>query len=95
MLDQMSHDDVGLVVDLSQVRHIHSAGIRMLHKLAGWLAQRRLEFRIVVPDTSSVRRVLELSYLDAHFPLTSTLDSAVSEINCARDVLRVSDLMAE
>jgi anti-anti-sigma factor len=95
MLDGMNHDAVGLVVDLSEVRHIHSAGIRMLHKLAGWLAQRRLELRIVVPDTSSVQRVLELSCLDDHFPVTSTVDSAVSEINCARRGLSVSDLMAD
>jgi anti-anti-sigma factor len=95
MLDGMSRDDVGLVVDLTEVKHLHSAGIRILHKLAGWLAQRRLEFRVVVPDTSSVRRVLELSCLDAHFPVTSTVDSAVSEIRCARRELSVADLETE
>jgi anti-anti-sigma factor len=95
MLDGMTDDDVGLVVDLSEVRHIDSTGIRMLHKLSGWLAQRRLELRVVVPDTSSVRRVLDLSCFDAHLPVTSTVDSAVSEIRCARCGFGVSDLMAE
>jgi anti-anti-sigma factor len=95
MLDGMSHDAVGLVVDLSEVRHIDSAGIRMLHKLAGWLAQRRLELGVVVPETSSVRRVLELSSFDAHIPVASTVDSAISEINGARDGLNASDLVAE
>jgi anti-anti-sigma factor len=95
MLDGMGHDAVGLVVDLSEVRHIDSTGIRMLHKLAGWLAQRRLELRVVVPDTSSVRRVLELSCFDAHLPVTSTVDSALSEIRCARRGFTASDLMAE
>jgi anti-anti-sigma factor len=95
MLEGMSHDAVGLVVDLSEVRHIDSAGIRMLHKLAGWLAQRRLELRVVVPDTSSVRRVLELSCFDALVPVTSTVDSAVSEISCARGELSASDLIAD
>jgi anti-anti-sigma factor len=91
----VSHDAVGLVVDLSEVRHIDSAGIRMLHKLASWLAQRRLELRVVVPDNSSVRRVLELSCFDTHFPVTSTVDCAVSEIMCARGGLTTSDLVAE
>jgi anti-anti-sigma factor len=95
MLDGMSHDAIGLVVDLSEVRHIDSAGIRMLHKLAGWLGQRRLELRVVVPDASSVRRVLELSCFDAHVPVTSTVDSAVLEISRARGELSASDLAAE
>jgi len=95
MLDEMSRDAVGLVVDLSEVRHIDSTGFRMLHKLAGWLAQRRLELRVVVPDDSFVRRVLELSYYDAHLPVTTTVDGAVSEIRCARVGFGVSDLVAE
>jgi anti-anti-sigma factor len=95
MLDGMSRDAIGLVVDLSEVRHIDSTGFRMLHKLAGWLAQRRLELRVVVPDNSFVRRVLELSYFDTHFLVTSTVDSAVSEIRCARVGFSISDLMAE
>ena len=95
MLDGMSDDAVGLVVDLSEVRHIDSAGIRMLHKLAGWLAQRRLELRVVVPDASSVRRVLELSCFDAHVPVTSTVESAVSEISHTRGELSASDLVPE
>ena len=84
MLDGLSHDDLGLVVDLSEVRHLDSAGIRMLHKLGGWLAQRRLELRVVVPKTSSIRRVLELSCFDAHLPVTDSIDSAMAEIDCAR-----------
>jgi anti-anti-sigma factor len=95
ILDGMGADAGGLVVDLSEVRHIDSAGVRMLHKLAGWIAQRRLELRVVVPDASSVRRVLELSGIDAHLSLTSTVDFAVSEINRARGRLSASDVAAE
>jgi anti-anti-sigma factor len=95
MLDGIGQNAIGLVVDLSEVRHIDSTGIRMLHKLAGWLAQRRLELRVVVPDTSSVRRVLELSCFDAHLPVTSTVDSALAEIRCARGGLNPLDLIAE
>jgi hypothetical protein len=48
-----------------------------------------------VPDASSVRRVLELSSFETHFPVTSTVDSAVSEISCARGGLSASDLVAD
>jgi anti-anti-sigma factor len=95
MLDGMSQDAVGLVVDLSEVRHIDSTGIRMLHGLAGWLAQRRLELRVVVPDGSSIRRVLDLSCFDTYLPVTNTVDSAVSEIRCDRSGFGASDLVAE
>ena len=95
ILDGMSPDAVGLVVDLSGVRHIDSAGIRMLHQLASWLAQRRLELRVVVPDGSSARRVLELTCFDARVAVTSTVDCAVSQIDQARDGFTASDLVAE
>ena len=95
LLDGMSHDAVGLVVDLSELRHIDTAGIRMLHRLAECLAQRRQQLRVVVPDDSSFRRVLALSCFDAHLPLTSTVGSAVSEIGCAGGGLSASDLVVE
>jgi anti-anti-sigma factor len=95
VLDEMGPDAVGLVVDLSEVRHIDSAGIRMLHKLAGWLAQRRLELRVVAPDASSVRRILELSLIDTHVPLTTTVDSAISEITRVRGGPSAPDLMPD
>ena len=95
MLDEMGRDAVGLIVDLSEVRHLDSAGIRMLHKLADRFAQRRLELRVVVPKVSSVRRVLELSCVDAHRPVTDTVGAARSEIDCARGGLRLTDSVAE
>jgi anti-anti-sigma factor len=95
MLDGMSRDAVGLVVDLSQVKYIDSAGIRMLYNLAGRLAQRRLELRVVVPETSSIRRVLQLSCFDDHLPVINTVDSAVSAIRCTRDGINVADLVAD
>ena len=95
MLDEMGRDAVGLIVDLSEVRHLDSAGIRMLHKLADRFAQRRLELRVVVPKVSSVRRVLELSCVDAHLPVTDTVGAARSEIDCARGGLRLTDSVAE
>jgi anti-anti-sigma factor len=93
LVEGMRHDAAGLVVDLSEVRHIDSTGIGMLHDLAGWLAERRQELRVVVPDDSFVRRVLTLSCFDTHLPMTSTVDSAVSEIRC--DGLGTSDVAAE
>jgi anti-anti-sigma factor len=95
LIDGMDDEAIGLVVDLSEVRYVDSSGIRMLHKLASWLAKRRRELRVVVPGSSSIRRVLELGSFDDHLPVTDTVGAAVSEINCARSGLSLSDLMAE
>jgi anti-anti-sigma factor len=95
LFDGMSRDAVGLVVDLSEVKHIDSAGIRMLYNLAGRLSQRRLALRVVVPHTSPIRRVLELSCFDDHLPVTNAVDTAVSEIRCTRGGISVSDLVAD
>jgi anti-anti-sigma factor len=95
LIDGMDDEAIGLVVDLSEVRYVDSSGIRMLHKLASWLAKRRRELRVVVPGSSSIRRVLELGSFDDHLPVTDTVASAVSEINCARSGLSLSDLLAE
>jgi anti-anti-sigma factor len=95
ILDGMSRDAVGLVVDLSVVTHIDSAGMRMLYKLAGWLTQRRLELRVVVPDTSSLRRVLELSSFEDYVPVTNTVESAVSEITQTSAGFSATDQEAE
>jgi anti-anti-sigma factor len=95
IIDAMPRDAVGLVVDLSEVKHVGSAGIRMLYKLAGHLAQRRLECRVVVPDTSPVRRVLELSCFGDHLAMANTVDAAVSGIRCARSGFNVADLVSD
>jgi anti-sigma B factor antagonist/stage II sporulation protein AA (anti-sigma F factor antagonist) len=95
IIDGMRRDAVGLVIDLSEAKHVGSAGIRMLYNIAGCLAQRRLECRVVLPDTSPVRRVLELSCFDDYLPIANTVDAAVSGIRCTRGESEVTDLVSD
>jgi anti-anti-sigma factor len=74
----VGNEALGLVVDLSGVRHIDSAGVRLLFQLAARLELRRQRLAVVVPTGSSVRRVLDLVGLDASAQLAPTVDEAIT-----------------
>lgn len=60
------HNQVTVViVDLTDVDYIDSAGVRLLVKLASRLRILRIDFRINVPADSVARRVVELTGLEA------------------------------
>jgi anti-anti-sigma factor len=76
----VGNEALGLVVDLSGVRHIDSAGVRLLFQLAARLELRRQRLAVVVPTGSSVRRVLDLVGLDACAQLAPTVDEAITSL---------------
>lgn len=55
----------GVVVDLSDVSYIDSAGVRVLVLLASRLELRRVGLRFVSPTGSLARRVVEITGLEA------------------------------
>jgi anti-anti-sigma factor len=69
----------GLVLDLTAIAYLDSAGIELLFKLARALRDRRQLLRIVVPTASPVRRVLEICDVSSVAPLDDTLDEAVAD----------------
>ncbi|HKS49718.1 MAG TPA: STAS domain-containing protein [Amycolatopsis sp.] len=52
-----------VVLDLSEVTYLDSAGLRILFTLAGRLRTLQTTLELLVPATSPVRRILELSGL--------------------------------
>jgi anti-sigma B factor antagonist len=61
----VGNEDSGLVVDLSEVRYLDSAGVNALFELAADLAARRLRLAVVVPEGGLLDRVIELVDLRA------------------------------
>jgi anti-anti-sigma factor len=51
----------GLVLDLSGVTYLDSTGLRLIYRLARQLGDRQQRLRLVVPETSRIRRVLTLA----------------------------------
>jgi stage II sporulation protein AA (anti-sigma F factor antagonist) len=61
MLDAISNQLSEVVVDLSGVTYVDSAGLRVLFTLGTRLEALQIRFRLVVPLDSPPRRVIELS----------------------------------
>lgn len=70
-------DTDGLVVELSETVYLDSAAIELLFELARRLGRRRQQLRIVMPDDSPLRRVLELTDVRAVAPVHPSLETAL------------------
>jgi anti-anti-sigma factor len=55
----------GVVVDLTDLMYIDSSGLRILFLLASRLDVLQITMKVVAPRSSPIRRVVELSGLDA------------------------------
>lgn len=70
----------GLVLDLSGVEYLDSTGIELLFGLARRLADRRQRLRLGVPESSPVRRVLEVCDVDSVAPVSESADEAAAAV---------------
>jgi anti-anti-sigma factor len=66
-----------LILDLSRVSYLDSAGVHLLFELGRRLAARRQAIRLVVPEDAPMRRVLELCAVDGVAPMDRGLDGAL------------------
>ncbi len=69
-----------LVIDLSGCRYLDSAAIEVLFDLARRLGRRRQRLRLVLPPSSPLRRVLELTDVESVAPVHDSLDAAVAAV---------------
>jgi anti-anti-sigma factor len=77
----MGNTDSGLILDLSQVSYVDSAGIKVLFRLANRLQTRRQRLRIVIPETAVVKVVLTVTGLDRVVPSSASVDDAISDLS--------------
>ena len=74
--EQVPNTALGLVLDLSDTSYLDSSGIQLLFELAAQLRTRRQHLRLVVPDNSPMRRVLELCDVASVAPIDPGADGA-------------------
>jgi anti-sigma B factor antagonist len=79
----VSEEAIGLVVDMAGIRHIDSAGVRMLFDLRRHLRQRRQALALAVPPHARIRDVLELAAVGATVPLLADVEGAVEAVRSA------------
>jgi anti-sigma B factor antagonist len=77
LANQLTTDKAGLVVDLSGVSYLDSAGIELLFDLARRLRTHRQRLRLVVPVHAPMRRVLELCDIERAAPIDATVEAAL------------------
>jgi anti-sigma B factor antagonist len=83
LLEFAGESVIGLVVDLSAVNYLDSAGVRLVLRLATDLDRRGRLLRVVGPADAPVRSVLELTAVDRYVPLDERVDDAVAAIRAA------------
>jgi anti-anti-sigma factor len=76
MTDAVPNTVRGVVLDLSGLTYMDSAGVRLLLSLAGRLRWRGQDLVLVAPPDSRCRRVLSMAGVDSQVMLETTLDAA-------------------
>jgi anti-anti-sigma factor len=72
--------DRGLVLDLSAVDYLDSAGVHLIHELMLVLADRGQSLRVVAAPGATVLRVLELVDLRRTVPVDESVEAAVTAL---------------
>ncbi len=77
LMDVVDEDADGLIVDLSGLDYLDSAGVRLLFKLGRAVSESGGSLRAVVPQDAQIRRVLELADVEQMLVLDETTDAAI------------------
>lgn len=78
------NDALGLVLDLSELRYVDSAGVRMLFELARRLRVCRQRLGIALPEDSPIRRVVKITKLEEIVLLCASVAECVDGLREAR-----------
>lgn len=78
--DAVPNTALGLVLDLSDLTYVDSAGIRLLLTLASRLQWRGQRLALVAPDESRIRRVLALAGAEVTLVVDLTVEAARERI---------------
>lgn len=76
----MTNTSLGLVLDLTALDYLDSAGVQLILDLAGRLRKRRLQLHAVAPADAPLRVVLELTAVEKRVPLHERFEEAVRAI---------------
>jgi anti-anti-sigma factor len=81
--ESVSNQDLKLVLDLSSVTYLDSAGIAMLFDLSRRLIQHQQQLVLVVPEASLINRSLRVSGWPKSLPVVQRVEDAFG--NATRD----------
>ena len=76
----VSNHSLALVIDLSDVGYVDSAGLNLMFALGDELRTRQQRLALVVSDGSPIARMFSLTGLDTAVPTYGTLDAALASL---------------
>ena len=76
----MTNEAFGLVIDLSDVEYLDSAGVHVVFELRERLRNRGQELRLVVPPGAPAAGTLEIAGVPAAVSVADAVDAAVEEV---------------
>jgi anti-anti-sigma factor len=79
------NDALGVVLDLSAVTYVDSAGIHLLYRLAESLRNRGQTLRVVIPPGSPPSDALRLAGIQRHVDVVEELEQGVQAVAIAAD----------
>jgi anti-anti-sigma factor len=81
---EITPSDSGMVLDLSHVDYVDSAGVHLLVELSEGLTAHRQRLWLVAPPGSPVRRLAFIAGLDSLMPVEETVQAAVAGLTRRR-----------
>lgn len=72
-----------LILDLTRVTYLDSRGVHVVLELAERMKIRHQGLGIVAPVSSVIKRILEITHVDAIVPLDSTVEDAAARMRTA------------
>ena len=76
---QVSNEALGLILDLTDVHYLDSAGIQVIYELREQLETRGQEIALVVAPDSAIDGVLRVAGVGSVVGIAETLDEAMSD----------------
>ena len=77
--EAMTNEQLALILDLSQVDYLDSAGIQLLYQLRERLRVRSQVLRLVIPASSLANHALKLAGISRHIDTSETVEDATRE----------------
>jgi anti-sigma B factor antagonist len=78
---RVPNEALGLVIDLTKVDYVDSAGIHVLFELRERLKTRGQEIGLVVPRDADIFKALRVAYVPAAVAVFESVDAAAESIN--------------
>jgi anti-anti-sigma factor len=78
--DATPNDALGVVLDLSDVTYIDSAGVHLLYRLGESLRNRGQTLRVVIPSSSPASAALRLAGLNRNTDMVEAVDEGLRAI---------------